>query len=69
MVVLRREGWNTKGGGNGHTDDIPTPVRTPRPRTSHQSKAPTNPAAPVPEAKYLVSSKGKERFGDNKGLT
>jgi hypothetical protein len=32
---------------------IPTPVRTPNPRTSHQRKAPTRPAAPVPEAKYL----------------
>jgi hypothetical protein len=35
------------------TEDIPTPMRTPRERTSHQRKAPTRPAAPVPDAKYL----------------
>lgn len=35
------------------TDDRPTPVRTPRPRISHHKKAPTRPAPPVPEAKYL----------------
>lgn len=35
------------------TAEIPTPILTPRPRTSHQRKAPTSPAAPVPEAKYL----------------
>lgn len=36
------------------TDDIPTPVRTPRFLTSHHKNAPTSPAAPVPDAKYLV---------------
>jgi hypothetical protein len=35
------------------TEDMPTPMRTPRERTSHHRKAPTRPAAPVPDAKYL----------------
>lgn len=35
------------------TEDMPTPIRTPRERTIHQNPAPTRPAAPVPEAKYL----------------
>jgi hypothetical protein len=38
---------------------IPTPVRTPKLRTSHQRKAPTRPAAPVPEEKYLFQSRHK----------
>lgn len=33
------------------TAEIPTPILTPKLRTSHQMKAPTSPAAPVPEAK------------------
>lgn len=37
-----------------YTEHNPTPVRTPKFRTIHQRKAPTSPAAPVPEAKYLV---------------
>ena len=38
------------------TDDKPTPSLTPRFRSSHQRNAPTSPAAPVPDAKYLYSS-------------
>jgi len=47
--------WNEIGykKGGGRTEDMPTPMRTPRERTSHQRKAPTRPAAPVPDAKYL----------------
>ena len=32
---------------------MPTPVRTPKLLISHHTKAPTSPAAPVPDAKYL----------------
>jgi hypothetical protein len=35
------------------TAETPTPVWTPRPLNSHHMNAPTIPAAPVPEAKYL----------------
>ena len=35
----------------GRTEDRPTPMRTPSPRSSHQRNAPTRPAAPVPDAK------------------
>jgi hypothetical protein len=35
----------------GRTEERPTPMRTPNPRISHQSNAPTMPAAPVPDAK------------------
>ena len=41
---------------DGLTDENPTPTRTPKLRSSHQSNAPTSPAAPVPDAKYLDSS-------------
>lgn len=37
------------------TEERPTPKRTPNPLSSHQSSAPTRPAPPVPEAKYLVT--------------
>ena len=37
----------------GRTEERPTPTRTPNPLTSHHRNAPTRPAAPVPEAKYL----------------
>ena len=39
------------------TDDNPRASRTPRFRSSHQRRAPTSPAAPVPDAKYLNQSK------------
>lgn len=39
------------------TDDSNRATFTPRFRSSHQKNAPTSPAAPVPDAKYLVWSK------------
>lgn len=39
------------------TDDNPRAIRTPRFRSSHQRSAPTSPAAPVPDAKYLNQPK------------
>ncbi len=60
-----------RGMTNGMTDDRPTPTRTPKPRISHQRNAPTSPAAPVPEAKYLCRGlSGRQRkHGDRWPLT
>lgn len=52
MCLLLEETWRKETVTN-RTDERPTPTRTPNDRTSHHKNAPTRPAAPVPDAKYL----------------
>lgn len=46
MITIKSKGIRTV--------ERPTPKRTPKPLSSHQSNAPASPAPPVPEAKYLA---------------